>query len=656
MTSVNLALSLFPEREPADGALDRFATAALLRLRRVPLLRRRAQDRLLAAVAAALPAAAALDEAALRRAAREACRAAYERRDAVAGARALALLSEAAFRALGMRPHRPQLLACWRLIEGTLVELDTGEGKTLTAGLGAAFAALAGVPAHVVTVNDYLAQRDAEVVAPLFTRLGLRVGVVHGGVAQDQRAAQYQNDICYCTNKDLVFDYLRDRVNARGSASRAQLAVRQLHGEAAAEPLRLRGLHFAIVDEADSVLVDEARTPLILSAKRDGQAEVAPYAALLALASDELEEGVHYTLEPGRVELLAEGRAHLAELAEDSAEDDEVWRTPWMLEHFAAQALRALHLFRRDQHYVVQEGKVVIVDEFSGRMLPDRSWEQGLQQLVEVKEGCAPSGGNVTLARITYQSFFARYLRLAGMSGTIRETAGEMAQVLGIACLRIEPNTRSRRQHLTPRIYADEAAKMEAVVAEVQQCRAAGRPVLVGTRSVRSSQVVSQALSAAGIGHRVLNALQNADEAELVAGAGQPGAVTVATNMAGRGTDIRLAPEALAQGGLHVILTEWHESSRVDRQLYGRCARQGDPGSVRALVALDDELLQRHLGSGLLRLAGSLAGRHWPVWAIEALRLQMQSTAERGNAAQRRQTLAQDRRQRRQLAFTGAPE
>ncbi|HEY9106255.1 MAG TPA: prepilin peptidase [Roseateles sp.] len=651
---MNLAISLFPEREPAEQALDRFAIALSLRLRRLPWLRRRAQQRLLDAVAAAAP--APMDDAALRSAACEACRAAYADRDPAAGARALALLSEAAFRALGLRPHRPQLLACWSLIEGTLVELDTGEGKTLTAGLGAAFAALAGVPAHVVTVNDYLARRDAETVAPLFALLGLSVGIVHGDVAQDQRAVQYQNDICYCTNKDLVFDYLRDRVNARGSASRAQLAVRQLHGEAASEPLRLRGLHFAIVDEADSVLVDEARTPLILSARREGQADVAPYEALLALARDQLEEGVHYALEPGGVELLAAGRAHLAELAEDGDRADEVWRTPWMLEHFAAQALRAIHLFRRDQHYVVHDGKVVIVDEFSGRMLPDRSWEQGLQQLVEVKEGCAPSGGNVTLARITYQSFFARYLRLSGMSGTIRETASEMAGVFGIACLRIEPNTRSRRQHLAPRVYADEAAKVAAVVAEVQACRATGRPVLVGTRSVRSSQVVSEALAQAGIGHRVLNALQNADEAELVASAGQPGAVTVATNMAGRGTDIRLAPEALAQGGLHVILTEWHESSRVDRQLYGRCARQGDPGSVRALVALDDELLQRHASGWLLRLAGSLNGRHWPVWAIEALRLQMQSTAERGNAAQRRRTLEQDRRLRRQLAFSGAPE
>ena len=650
------ALTLFPEREPAEHALDRLAIAAALRLRRVPLLRRCAEARLLAAVAAALPAAAACDDATLKRQARDACRAAYPRRDAAAAAQALAALSEVAFRALGLRPHRPQLLACWHLIQGTLVELDTGEGKTLTAGLGAAFAALAGAPAHVVTVNDYLAQRDAESMMPLFQRLGLTVGVVHGGVAQDQRAPQYAQDICYCTNKDLVFDYLRDRVNSRGSASRAQLAVRQLHGARAGEPLRLRGLHFAIVDEADSVLVDEARTPLILSAKRDGQADAAAYAALLAMVQQDLVQDRHYTLPPGGVELLPEGKARLEELADEHDGNDEIWRTPWMLEHFTLQALRALHLYRRDQHYVVHEGKVVIVDEFSGRMLPDRSWEQGLQQLVEVKEGCAPSGGNVTLARITYQSFFTRYLRLSGISGTIRETAGEMAGVLGIGCLRIEPNTPSRRQSLAPRLFASEADKIAALVDEVQAMRHSGRPVLVGTRSVRSSQAVSEALARAGIGHRVLNALQNADEAALVAAAGAPGAVTVATNMAGRGTDIRLAPEALAAGGLHVILTEWHESARVDRQLYGRCARQGDPGSVRAMVALDDELLARHAHPWLVQAAASLPPQRWPAWAIETLRRHMQGSAERANAAQRRHTLAQDRRKRRELAFSGAPE
>jgi preprotein translocase subunit SecA len=655
-----LAETLFPERVEGDGnRLDRIAVAAALTLKRQRWLRRRAQQRLLEGVEAALPGYAELGDAALRTAAREAARAAFARRDAAAGARALAALSVAARRSLGLRPHRPQLLAAWAMIEGSLIELDTGEGKTLTAALAACLAALAGVPTHVVTVNDYLAQRDAETMMPLFRLLGLSVGIVHAGVAQELRARQYAQALTYCTNKDLVFDYLRDRVNSRGLASMAQLAVRQLHGGGTtAEPLRLRGLHFAIVDEADSVLIDEARTPLILSAKRPGQADAALYAALLALAQ-ELEEELHWLRLPqGGIELLAAGRARLRERAGEIAatQPSEVWTTSWMLEHYALQALRALHLFLRDQHYVVHEGKVVIVDEFTGRMLADRSWEQGLHQLVEVKEGCAPSGGNVTLARITYQSFFARYLRLSGMSGTIRETAAEMAYVFGLACVRIEPNRPSQRRMLAPRLLPDEAAKWVAVADAVAQLQREGRAVLVGTRSVRASLRLSAVLESAGVAHRVLNALQNADEAALVGAAGQPGAVTVATNMAGRGTDIRLAGAVKDCGGLHVLLTEWHESARIDRQLYGRCARQGDPGSVSAIVALDDELLGLHAWPWLLRGAQALLGGRWPAWAIALLRWQVQGAAERLNARRRRHTLQQDRQMRRQLAFTGAPE
>ncbi|TDP74710.1 hypothetical protein [Roseateles toxinivorans] len=653
---VELAPSLFAERAHTDtSALDRFATMALLSLRPSPT---RAQQVLLAAAAAAASAMTPLDDAALCEVARRAAKAAFAPLDETAAARALAALSEASFRALRLRPHPPQLLAAWTMIRGSLVELDTGEGKTLTAGLAASFAALAGVPTHVVTVNDYLAQRDAQTMLPLFRFFGLSVGVVHSGVAQNERARQYAQALTYCTNKDLVFDYLRDRVNARGLHSRAQMAVRQLHGGLqAGEPLRLRGLHFAIVDEADSVLVDEARTPLILSAQREGKGDAAVYRQLLDAAAS-LEPDVHYELPlaEARIELLPAGRDRLHQLAELHAEGSEVWRTSWMLEHYALQALRALHLFKRDQHYVVHEGKIVIVDEFTGRMLPDRTWEQGLHQMVEVKEGCAVSGGNVTLARITYQSFFARYLRLAGMSGTIRETSREMAWVFGQPCLRIEPNRPSRRQVLPPRLLPDQTAKLAAVVDEVKAMIAQQRPVLVGTRSVRCSLALSATLSEAGIVHRVLNALQNADEAELVAEAGAPAAVTVATNMAGRGTDIRLHEHALRQGGLHVILTEWHESSRIDRQLYGRCARQGDPGSVRAIVALDDELILRHAGAAMIALSQRLGKGAWPVWAIEALRRHVQSHAEAANARQRRATLKQDQQMRHQLAFSGSAE
>ncbi len=652
-----LATRIFPERQDAaDTALDHWLAGRLLSLpRRLSL--GGADRRFLARVAQIAGDLPALDDAALRQTARPPARA-FLSRDSRLGARALAAVCEAARRTVGLRAHPPQVLGAWMLVCGRLVELDTGEGKTLTAALAACVAALAGVHTHVVTVNDYLAGRDARTMAPLFGFFGLRVGTVHSKVPQERRSAEYAADITYCTNKDLVFDYLRDRVSAGGVHSLPQLAVRRIHGEQqATQALRLRGLHFAIVDEADSVLIDEARTPLILSSASEGASDQEVYRGLLEVAQ-RLEPARDYRLEgPYRlVELTDAGRARLDELAQAREEQAELWRIAWVREHYVVQALRALHVLLRDQHYVINDGKIVIVDEFTGRLLPDRSWEQGLHQLVEAKEGCAVTGGNRTLARLTYQVFFARYLRLSGMSGTLHEVAAETASVYRVPTVRIAPHGPCRRRELPALLTADRAAKEAAVVREVRDRTSAGQPVLVGTRSVRTSQELSAALVAAGIPHRVLNALQNADEAELIAMAGRPGAVTVATNMAGRGTDIVLDPAVVEQGGLHVILTEWHESARVDRQLFGRCARQGDPGSCRAIVALDDEVIQRFGGM----LARWVAARYGmdpvPQGAVRLLRRVVQHRAEAANARQRRLTMWHDRQMRSQLAFSGTPE
>jgi preprotein translocase subunit SecA len=341
----------------------------------------------------------------------------------------------------------------------------------------------------------------------------------------------------------------------------------------------------------------------------------------------------------------------------------EDWKLEWVREHYAVQALRALHVLRRDEHYVVQDGRVVIVDEFTGRLLPDRSWEQGLHQLIETKEGCEPTGQNRTLARITYQTFFARYLRLSGMSGTLAEVARETAAVYRVPTVRVQPHRPCLRVQRPTIVAPDGPAKLAAIVAEVLHCRAAGQPVLVGTRSVAASAAVGAALAAHGIAHRILNALQNADEAALVASAGQAGRVTVATNMAGRGTDIPLEPGVAARGGLHVILTEWHESPRVDRQLFGRCARQGEPGSCRAIVALDDDLVRRHGGPLAKWLAAHTAagvaplpGQRLQHAAVLLLQGLVQHSAMASNAAQRRATWRYDRQMRQKLAFSGVPE
>jgi len=674
-----LAPRIWPERADRDSenALDRWVAGqwtGRLGLHPLPAaLRQRRWAAWLRGVEAQQPRWAAADDAALRRAIRSQARAAFTRADPQAVAAVLAPLREVARRTLGLWPHPPQLVAAWQLVAGRFVELDTGEGKTLTAALAAAVAGAAGVPAHVVTVNDYLAQRDAQTLAPLFGFLGLRVGVVASDVPPAERAAAYGADITYCTNKDLVFDYLRDRVSAPGHASAAQLALRRLHGQGGQGPdghTRLRGLHYAIVDEADSVLIDEARTPLILSRQQGATLEAAVWQALLDVAAT-LQDGRDYTLtgETRVPELRGPGRRRLSRALDDLPAARALpadWRMEWVREHYAVQALRALHVLRRDEHYVLQDDKVVIVDEFTGRLLPDRSWELGLHQLVEVKEGLAPTGQNRTLARLTYQTFFARYLRLAGMSGTLREVARETAALYRVRTVRVQPHRPSQRRVWPTLLLPDAAAKQQALVAEVRRALAAGQAVLVGTRSVQASTAVAQALAAAGVPHRVLNALQDADEAALVASAGAPGAVTVATNMAGRGTDIPLHPQVAAAGGLHVLLTEWHESPRIDRQLFGRGARQGDPGSCRAVVALDDELITRHAPAALRTWA-----RRWtvsppvqpdgtaaasPRWGVRLLQAAVQYSAEATNAAQRAATWRHDRQMRRQLAFSGVAE
>jgi preprotein translocase subunit SecA len=566
-------------------------------------------------------------------------------------ARALAVVREAAARSIGLRPFASQLAGAAGLVEGKLVEMDTGEGKSLTAALAACIGAAGGMPVHVVTVNDYLAQRDAKEMEPLFGYFGLRVGAVITGMSPEERRKAYGCSITYCTNKELVFDYLKDRVAAQGSRSRAQLQLRALHrGDRHAEPLLLRGLHFAIVDEADSVFIDEARTPLILSRKSQSEDDGALFRQALELAR-QLLRATHYEIDLARreVHLSASGRSFLGGACAG-------WPGPWRVargrEMLITQALRALHLYQRDQHYLVREGKVEIVDEYTGRVLPGRTWEQSLHQLIEAKEGCPLSERNVTLARITYQRFFARYLRLAGMTGTAREVSSEVWRVYRLEMVRIAPHKPSRRLALPPLCAACESEKWLAVAVEAARVRATGRAALIGTRSVEASERLSAVLEAHGVPHRVLNARHDAEEALIIAAAGQPGAVTLATNMAGRGTDIRLSDAVRSAGGLHVILTEYHDSARIDRQLSGRGARQGDPGSVAAIVAYDDALFRHHAArlTRLLPVSHPGALGRFCLWLV---RRHAQRSAGVIHAAARKETLKHDRRLDQLLGFAG---
>ena len=579
--------------------------------------------------------------------------------DAEPAARCFALVREAAGRVLGQRHYNTQLIAGWWLLRGMLVEMATGEGKTFAATLPACAAALAGLPVHVITVNDYLAARDAHTMGPLYHFFGLRCAAVVHGMGKPERRAAYASHITYCSNKELAFDYLRDRAALGDRASPLHLAAEGLRdARARSDATVLRGLSFAIVDEADSVFIDEARTPLILSTTVEATSQREPCEAALTLAG-RLAEGGHFVVERShlRVRLTDAGRDEIDRLADEV--ETAVWESTRDRAESVQRALAALHLYARDRQYVVVHGKVQIVDESTGRIMPDRAWERGLHQMIEAKEGAELTGKRETLARITYQRLFRRYLRLAGMTGTATEVASEISRTYGLSVVRVPLHKPSRRIVSAVRSVPDAATKWQAVADAVLRAAVRGhRPVLIGTRTVEASEAVSAVLRERGIEHVVLNAKQDSEEARIVAAAGGPGRVTVATNMAGRGTDITLAPGVAESGGLHVILTEYHDSRRIDRQLLGRCARQGDQGSCEAFVALDDELF-RTQSPRLARWLHDISGR-WPEgppsWATELLRRVAQSAAERRNSELRMHTLTQDRQLSRMLAFSGRGE
>ena len=571
-------------------------------------------------------------------------------------AQAFAVIHVLAERELGMAHYPVQLRGGYLMILGQLVEMDTGEGKTLTATLTAATAALAGVSVQVITVNEYLARRDHDLLKPLYERLGLTTGLVCEEMSADDRRLHYRADISYCTNKTLVFDYLRDRIAFGDRMGPMTMAFGALVGDGAHDAL-LPGLQFAIVDEADSVFIDEARTPLVISASRTDAAAETYFCEAINLAS-KLQSGSDFTLGGAarQPELTLQGREALHRLSNDM---DAVWQAEHRREEGVQQALVALHSFRRDVHYIVRDQQILIVDENTGRVMPDRSWERGLQQLIEAKEEVPITPEKATLARISFQLFFRRYLRLAGMSGTGRDVANELGEIYGLGVVRVPPNRRSCRKMLGVRVYAQAAQRWRAVVEVVAECHHRGQPVLVGTRSIRASEILHEHLQTAGIAHRLLNAKQDADEADIIAEAGRPGTVTIATNMAGRGTDIKLGVGVAGLGGLHVILTEGHDTPRVDRQLAGRCARQGEPGSWQALLSLEDEVVNGFLSPlGHLLARGLEAFPHSQVMHLMSLlyyRL-AQRRAERRNRRLRYRLLVADFQQRKSLSFTGQME
>ena len=496
-----------------------------------------------------------------------------------------ALVREASRRALGQRPFDEQIVAALALDDGDVVEMLTGEGKTLTAVMPAAFNALADRGAHVLTFNDYLAGRDAEWMGPIYRLLGLSVGCVQQGMAPADRRAAYHADVTYVTAKEAGFDHLRDLL--------AMEAADQVH----------RPFHFALVDEADSLMIDEARVPLVIAGSVARDTSLAPRLAALVAS---LVSGVHFDAdEYGRdIELTEKGIEHVEGSLGcgglHSAENIELLTA-------LNCALHARVLLRRDVDYIVRSGRIEIVDEFTGRVVADRHWPDGLQAALEAKEGLARRPDGRILGSMTLQRFLRGYPRLCGMTGTATSCAAELAQLYGLDVVVIPPHVPMVRIDRDDLVFTGREAKERAIVDEIQRAHATGRPVLVGTSTVTESENLAARLRTVGVSCEVLNAKNDAEEAAIVARAGQFGAVTISTNMAGRGTDIRLGGDrVVALSGLYVIGTNRHESRRVDLQLRGRAGRQGDPGESRFFVSLDDELLVRY-GIRDLIPAGSLS-------------------------------------------------
>ena len=480
-----------------------------------------------------------------------------------------ALVREASRRVMGMRHYDVQLVGGIVLHRGKIAEMKTGEGKTLVATLPVALNALSGKGVHVVTVNDYLATRDAQWMGELYNFLGLSVGVIVNGLDDQARKEAYGADITYGTNNEFGFDYLRDNMKFY------------------ATQLVQRGHNFAIVDEVDSILIDEARTPLIISGASDES--VGMYRAMDQIVRQLGPED--YTVdEKARTAMLSEeGVAHCEALLHVDNLFDPANITQ---QHCILQALKAHHVFKRDVDYIVQNDKVVIVDEFTGRLMDGRRYSDGLHQALEAKENVTIAAENQTLASITFQNYFRMYDKLAGMTGTADTEAVEFHQIYNLEVVSIPPNKPMQRKDYPDLIYRTRKEKYDAIIEAIRELYEKGQPVLVGTISIETSEMLSQRLKKLNIPHSVLNAKQHAREAEIVAQAGQKGHVTIATNMAGRGTDIVLGEGVLELGGLHILGTERHESRRIDNQLRGRSGRQGDPGSSRFYLSLEDDLMR----------------------------------------------------------------
>ncbi|WP_294957122.1 hypothetical protein [uncultured Fibrobacter sp.] len=517
---------------------------------------------------------------------------------------AFAMVREAAARKMGFYPYIEQIAGAYALYEGYIAEMSTGEGKTITAALCATVRGWSGRPCHVITANDYLASRDAEIMKPIYSFCGVTVGCVTGEMKPPERKEGYSADVTYSTAKEVLADFLRDNIalGTNRDFSKRMLAGVTENMERIMQQTVQRGLFTAIVDEADNVLIDEAVTPLIISREKDNE----DFNAICKLAFDlsrKLEEGRDYRVEEKErsVRFLVDMDERLEEVQQTDGGGNGFCKAAF-LKDLVRQALVARHLFNNGRQYVVEEGKVVIVDESTGRKMPMRSWNGGLHQMIEIKEGLEITGLKETEARMSFQRFFRLYRNFSGMTGTGKEASREFWTIYGAPVVCIPNHRKCRRKVGRLKSYSTKAAKREAIVREVVRVHKQGRPILIGTKDIDESEILGAKIAELGYSCRIINAVRSEEEAAIIAEAGKFEAITVATNMAGRGTDIKIAEKVRKIGGLHVVATECNPSSRIDRQLFGRAARQGDPGSASRYASFEDELLRRNLPLALLPL------------------------------------------------------
>ena len=568
--------------------------------------------------------------------------------------RAFALVREVGFRQIGEKPFEVQVAGALALNAGCVAEMATGEGKTLTATMPVTIAGWRGRGCHVITVNDYLARRDAEWMGRIYRFCSLSVSFIEQQMSPEKRRQAYMADITYCTNKEVTADYLRDRLVLSGSSGLCSTLLDEIvTGTKVTGRLVQRGLNCGLVDEADSILVDEAVTPLIISGEGGNPEQIESFSQAAKIAG-RLEPDVDYTvnLQHREIELTRQGKANLVKFA---TEFGGLWKGSRRCLELINQALTAKELYLLDKHYVIEDDKIVIVDEFTGRMMPDRTWRDGLHQAVEAKEEVEINPPKDTYARISFQRFFRMYRKLAGMTGTASEASSEFWQIYHLPVVSIPTNRPCIRTNLPTIVLPTESAKWARIVHEIRSVHDTGRPILVGTRSVRASEHLSELLKAENLSHQVLNAVYHKEEAGIVAQAGQHGNITVATNMAGRGTDIKLGRGIAQLGGLHVIAAEPNESARIDRQLYGRGARQGDPGSAQGIFSLEDEVVSRYAKnlSAYLRRRYSNNGNNTTSPLVRSVFRLAQIRAERLALRRRKSVLRTDHWLDEQLGFTG---